>query len=244
MQKREFYTTGQNMLFLLVAVWKYQRRLILNAIVYAIVKAVESFALLYFPKWILDVLLGRLSTDLLIWLFLGFAAVGILPFFSRMLYNKGFAMIIQLRFILLESHQSACLSVDYEKMEAEDFENRVYSAMRGVMNNTTGAEGVLHRLYEWPGYLAALVVSIYALMQANVVLCLAALVVTTVNYALGQRAAARKGKSQKQLSDTERKTRYYSNIMKDRETAKEVRLPLVRAFCLNVMMNCALSWQG
>ena len=230
MRKREFYTTGQNMLFLLAAVWKYQRRLILNAIVYAIVKAVESFALLYFPKWILDVLLGRLSTDLLIWLFLGFAAVGILPFFSRMLYNKGFAMIIQLRFILLESHQSACLSVDYEKMEAEDFENRVYSAMRGVMNNTTGAEGVLHRLYEWPGYLAALVVSIYALMQANVVLCLAALVVTTVNYALGQRAAARKGKSQKQLSDTERKARYYSNIMKDRETAKEVRLPLVRAF--------------
>ena len=81
MRKREFYTTGQNMLLLLAAVWKYQRRLILNAIVYAIVKAVESFALLYFPKWILDVLLGRLSTDLLIWLFLGFAAVGILPFF-------------------------------------------------------------------------------------------------------------------------------------------------------------------
>ena len=112
MRKRKFHTTGQNMLFLLAAVWKYQRRLIPNAIVYAIVKAVESFALLYFPKWILDVLLGRLSTDLLIWLFLGFAAVGVLPFFSRMLYNKGFAMIIQLRFILLESHQSACLSVD------------------------------------------------------------------------------------------------------------------------------------
>lgn len=230
MQKRKPYTTGQNMMFLLTAVWKYKRRLVLNAILYAIVRAAESFALLYFPKWILDVLLGRLSINLLIWLFLGFAAIGIMPFFSRMLYNKGFAMIIQLRFILLESHQSACLSVDYEKMEAEDFENRVYSAMRGVMNNTTGAEGVLHRLYEWPGYIATLAVSIYVLMQANVILCLAALVITTANYALGQRAAARKGKNQKQLSDQERKMRYYSNIMKDRETAKEVRLPLVRAF--------------
>lgn len=230
MQKMATYTTGQNVMFLLSAVWKHRRLLILNAILYAIVKAVESISLLYFPKWILDVLLGRISIDLLIWLFLGFAAVGIMPFFSRMLYNKGFAMIIQLRFILLESHQSACLSVEYEKMESEDFENCVYSSMRGVMNNTTGAEGVLHRLYEWPGYIATLFVSIYALMQANVVLCLVALVVTTANYALGQHAATLKGKSHKQLSDKERKTRYYSNIMKDRETAKEVRLPLVRAF--------------
>lgn len=230
MRSRERYTTGQNMMFLLAAVWRHKRPLILNAVLYAIVRAVESISLLYFPKWILDVLLGRLSIDLLIWLFLGFAAAGIMPFLSRMLYNKGFAMIIQLRFILLESHQSACLSVDYEKMESEDFENRVYSAMRGVMNNTTGAEGVLHHLYEWPGYIATLIVSIYALVQANVVLCLAALIVTTANYALGQRAAGIKSQRHKQLSDIERKTRYYSNIMKDRETAKEVRLPLVRAF--------------
>lgn len=89
MQSRERYTTGQNMMFLLAAVWRHKRLLILNAVLYAIVRAVESLSLLYFPKWILDVLLGRLSIDLLIWLFLGFAAAGIMPFLSRMLYNKG-----------------------------------------------------------------------------------------------------------------------------------------------------------
>lgn len=230
MQNMEPYTTWQNIVFLIVVVWRHKRLLILNVVLYAIVKALESFSLLYFPKWILDVLLGRLTSNLLIWLFCGFAAVGITPFLSRMLYNKGFAMIIQLRFILLESHQSACLLVDYEKMESEDFENHVYSAMRGVMNNSTGAEGVLHHLYEWPGYIATLFVSIFALARANVVLCLVALIVTMANYALGQRAAALKGQHHKQLSDIERKTRYYSNIMKDRATAKEVRLPLVRAF--------------
>ena len=230
MQNREPYTTRQNIVFLLAVVWKHKPLLLLNVALYAITKALESIALLYFPKWILDVLLGKLSTNLLIWLITGFAIVGILPFFSRVLYNKAYAMIIQLRFILLESHQSACLSVDYEKMESEDFENRVYSAMRGVMNNTTGAEGVLHRLYEWPGYFATLIVSIYALMQANVILCFVALGVTIVNYTVGQHAAVLKERQLKHLSEVERKTRYYSNIMKDRETAKEVRLPLVRAF--------------
>ena len=230
MQNREPYTTRQNIVFLLAVVWKHKPLLLLNVALYAITKALESIALLYFPKWILDVLLGKLSTNLLIWLIMGFAIVGILPFFSRVLYNKAYAMIIQLRFILLESHQSACLSVDYEKMESENFENRVYSAMRGVMNNTTGAEGVLHRLYEWPGYFATLIVSIYALMQANVILCFVALGVTIVNYTVGQHAAVLKERQLKHLSEVERKTRYYSNIMKDRETAKEVRLPLVRAF--------------
>lgn len=230
MQNREPYTTRQNIVFLLAVVWKHKPFLLLNVALYAITKALESIALLYFPKWILDVLLGKFSTNLLIWLITGFAIVGILPFFSRVLYNKAYAMIIQLRFILLESHQSACLSVDYEKMESEDFENRVYSAMRGVMNNTTGAEGVLHRLYEWPGYFATLIVSIYALMQANVILCFVALGVTIVNYTVGQHAAVLKERQLKHLSEVERKTRYYSNIMKDRETAKEVRLPLVRTF--------------
>lgn len=139
--QQKTYTALENICFILKKAWANDKWLFGNAVVYAVLRVLMSAAGLYFPKWVLDVLLGQYEKNILKGLFCVFAAMGLVAFLSDTLSSRAFARIISLRFKLVEDHQTACLTADYETMETVEFEDKVFSSYRCVNNNTSGIEG-------------------------------------------------------------------------------------------------------
>ena len=223
------YSALDNLIFILKKALANDKWLFVNAVAYAVLQVLLSLAELYIPKWILDVLLGQRERDTLIWLFGAFILAGFAALFSQMLRSRAFSRIIELRFKLVEDHQTACLTTDYEIMETVEFEEKVFASYRAVSNNTWGIEGILHRLYLWPGLLASLAVSTYALVQINFYLFLPALLSALASFFVGNRAAKLKARDKAADVRVSRKSKYLRNSMKSRTMALDVRLPLVRA---------------
>lgn len=218
-----------NTLFILRKALVNDKWLFVNAAVYAVLRALLSAAGLYIPKWILDVLLGQGGRGALTGLLAVYAAAGLAALFSHLLSSRAFSKIIELRFRLVEEHQAACLTADYETMETVAFGDQVFSSYRCVSNNTTGIEGILHKLYLWPGLAASLAVSTYALVRTNFYLIIPAVLSAAASFLVGNRAARLNESDNTANASVSRKSKYIRNFMKNRTAALDVRLPLVRA---------------
>ena len=232
MAKTKDFTVLDNTLFILRKTWGTDKMLYLNAAGYALLHSLLAAINLYIPKWILDVLLGNNSIGALKWLFAVFAAGAVAAFICQFLNDRAYSRTIELRFRLVEDHQIACLTADYETMETVAFEDQVYSSYRCVSNNTSGIEGILHKLYYWPGHILSLIISAFILVRTNVWLIIPALLSVMAGFLAGNYAAERKASDKAEFNSDRRKTRYLHNIMKDRTTALDVRLPLIRALLL------------
>ena len=225
-------TVPDNIKFILRRIWRTDKILFLNAAGYALLHSLLTAINLYVPKWILDVLLGNNSIGALKWLFAVFAAGAVAAFVCQILNDRAYSRTIVLRFRLVEDHQIACLTADYETMETVAFEDQVYSSYRCVSNNTSGIEGILHRLYFWPGHILSLIISTFILVRINAWLIIPALLSVAAGFLIGNLAAEKKAADKAEFNSARRKTRYLHNIMKDRITSMDVRLPLIRALLL------------
>lgn len=229
MEQRKPYSAFSNTAFILRKALAKDKWLFANTVVYAALQVLLSAGGLYIPKWILDVLLGQRDRSALTGLFGAFIMAAFAALFSHMLSSRAFSRIIELRFKLIEDHQTACLTTDYETMETAAFEDKVFSSYRCISNNTSGIEGILHRLYLWPGLLASLAVSTYALVQTNFYLIIPAILGALASFFVGNQAAKLKAKDKAADASTSRQSKYIRNFMKNRTMALDVRLPLVRA---------------
>lgn len=226
------YTPLRNTAFVIRQALRDDRLFLLSSLLYACLKGVLSAALLYIPKWILDALMSTDSGGMgAIPLLLGaFAAAGIAYFLCEMLASDAYARAIKLRFKLVEKHQLKCLTTDYTHIENPKFEDEVFSSYRCVNNNTSGFEGVLHRLYMWPSALASIAVCAWALIESGPLLMIPALAVSCVDMLIFAHFSDKKTGERPELNAAQRQSRFVGNMMRSREMALDMRLPLVKAF--------------
>lgn len=218
----------QNIGYILKEIWKHKRVLYFNCFIYTVMNGISVFAGLYIPPRIIDALLNTAAKQQLIVLLILFAVTGFAVAYARLLFNQAYAMMIQFRFVLCEYHQRTCLSVPFEQMETLEFEDRVFSAFRCIANNSSGIEGAMHRLYEWPSYVTILIISSTALFKSGLPLFALACAVGIGKFYIACIAANKKDVCKPEQDTLARKVKYYGYMMKDRDMALELRLPLIQ----------------
>ena len=97
-------------------------------------------------------------------------------------------------------------------------------------NNTSGFEGVLHRLYMWPSALASIAVCAWALIESGPLLIIPALIVNCVDMLIFAYFSDKKTEERPELNAAQRQSRFVGNMMRSREMALDMRLPIVKAF--------------
>ena len=226
------YSPLRNTVFVIRQAMRNDRLYLPSSLLYACLRGFLSAVLLYIPKWILDALLSNNSQSMgyIAFLLSVFAAAGIAYFFCEMLASDAYARAIKLRFKLVEKHQLRCLTTDYTNIEDPKFEDEVFSSYRCVNNNTSGFEGVLHRLYMWPSALASIAVCAWALIESGPVLIIPALIVNCVDMLIFAYFSDKKTEERPELNAAQRQSRFVGNMMRSREMALDMRLPIVKAF--------------
>lgn len=226
------YSPLRNTVFVIRQAMRNDRLYLPSSLLYACLRGFLSAALLYIPKWILDALLSNNSQSMgyIAFLLSVFAAAGVAYFFCEMLASDAYARAIKLRFKLVEKHQLRCLTTDYTNIEDPKFEDEVFSSYRCVNNNTSGFEGVLHRLYMWPSALASIAVCAWALIESGPLLIIPALIVSCVDMLIFAYFSDQKTDERPELNAAQRQSRFVGNMMRSREMALDMRLPIVKAF--------------
>ena len=226
------YSPLRNTVFVIRQAMRNDRLYLPSSLLYACLRGFLSAVLLYIPKWILDALLSNNSQSMgyIAFLLSVFAAAGIAYFFCEMLASDAYARAIKLRFKLVEKHQLRCLTTDYTHIEDPKFEDEVFSSYRCVNNNTSGFEGVLHRLYMWPSALASIAVCAWALIESGPLLIIPALIVNCVDMLIFAYFSDKKTEERPELNAAQRQSRFVGNMMRSREMALDMRLPIVKAF--------------
>lgn len=226
------YSPLRNTVFVIRQAMRNDRLYLPSSLLYACLRGFLSAVLLYIPKWILDALLSNNSQSMgyIAFLLSVFAAAGIAYFFCEMLASDAYARAIKLRFKLVEKHQLRCLTTDYTNIEDPKFEDEVFSSYRCVNNNTSGFEGVLHRLYMWPSALASIAVCAWALIESGPLLIIPALIVSCVDMLIFAYFSDKKTEERPELNAAQRQSRFVGNMMRSREMALDMRLPIVKAF--------------
>ena len=226
------YSPLRNTVFVIRQAMRNDGLYLPSSLLYACLRGFLSAVLLYIPKWILDALLSNNSQSMgyIAFLLSVFAAAGIAYFFCEMLASDAYARAIKLRFKLVEKHQLRCLTTDYTHIEDPKFEDEVFSSYRCVNNNTSGFEGVLHRLYMWPSALASIAVCAWALIESGPLLIIPALIVNCVDMLIFAYFSDKKTEERPELNAAQRQSRFVGNMMRSREMALDMRLPIVKAF--------------
>lgn len=226
------YSPLRNTAFVIGQAMRHDKLFLPSSILYACLRGLLSAVLLYIPKWILDALMSAdpEKTGRIPFLLSAFAVAGMAYFICEMLVSNAYARAIKLRFKLIEKHQLKCLTTDYTNIEDPKFEDEVFSSYRCVNNNTSGFEGVLHRLYMWPSALASIAVCAWALIESGPLLIIPALIVSCVDMLIFAYFSDKKTEERPELNAAQRQSRFVGNMMRSREMALDIRLPLVKAF--------------
>ena len=222
--------------FLLNGARRDDPRLIGMSLLYAVLRVPFAFLIFYFPKSILESLMqegGRVDLAMLIAMMSALALTALL---TELIHNLAYADTIRLRFMFAERHQLRCLEQDFQTTEDPEYEKRLYAAVRCLNTNSTGIEGSLHRLFDWPYYLISLAVYLYTIASQSAMLLILLALSSLASSLILSKLDARRRPLDLSWRDRGRRFRFFSRWLSDHKSAKDVRFRRARPFCSNAFM--------
>lgn len=229
--KREVskYTTWQNVVYVIQGAWKYDKKVFGYFGVYTFLASIQPFILIFFPKWILEELLGAKRLEQLVALLVSFFLVAaVVGFFTTWLRSLYFPHMIKIRFEFIRKHQKKCMMTNFKNTEDSDFLNDMETAFRCLGSNDIGIEGMLHKLFALVGNLIALGGYVTIIATLNIWVLLYLVVNVIISYFITFRVKKYEHDQKDIISENDRRSNYLYHVMYDFSYGKELRLLGIR----------------
>lgn len=219
------YNSLQNIWYLLKKGWKYDKSLYGLNIIYIIFNSILPFISIIFPKFILDELTGsRNIKSLIIILFLFVSSLLMLNFITTFLQSKIDPKFTMLRFKFVRNHSEVCMSINFEKTEDTNVLNQVNMASRSVSGNYVGIEGMYRNIFSFINDIITFVGLLSLALYLNYIIMFYLLISSLVIYYINLKIKKNEYDNDKNLTETDRKITYVSNLLNDVTYGKEIRL--------------------
>lgn len=215
----------KNIKYLLRYAFHFDKKLFVLFGGYTIVSALNPFAGLFLPKFILDEVTGEGDfSRILLYILFFFLCSSVLVFLMSFLKGKYEPRIMRLRLLFIELLNEKVMDMDYENLENPDTLNVVQSSLRAINNNTTGIEGILNHLFNIVGIFLSFLGYISIVFTLNPIILFYLLFSVLLTYILTLKAKKYEHSVRKEVSSLERKKDYFVDVMSNFSYGKEIRL--------------------
>jgi len=229
------YSTLQNMMYVCKGAWEYEKRVYLYFGIFTVLTSVSPFIGIFFPKFILEELMGEKRQQKLIILLVAFfiisSIVGYLTVYLRQIY---YPCMMKIRFEYINDHSKRCMTTDFKNTEDSTFLNDMETAFRGINNNDSGIEGMLHSSFKIVGSLIAFVGYIAIVLSLNIFLLIYLVINVMISYFLTFKVKKFEHSKKDDISDNDRRVNYLYNIMYDFSYGKEMRIYKISDWVANL----------
>lgn len=219
------YSTLQNVIYTCKGIWKYDRSVLLYFAIFTLLSVMAPFINIFFPKFILEELLGGKRPDRLIILLAGFfissVFVGYLMSYIRGIY---YPRMTKIRFQYIRLHSEKCMTTDFQNTEDPDFLDDMQIAQRSLDYNDRGIEGMLHTLFAFLGSLITLIGYIAIISSLNIFVLLYLIANVLISYFSTFAVKKYEHSKKDEISKTDRRSYYIYNLMYDFSYGKEIRI--------------------
>ncbi len=224
-KEKTTYSLKQNLIWLARYTWQTDRSLYLYFIAFTLISAVKPFIVIFFPKFLLQELMGPANVSRLIALLAAF-------FLSAALCNFAFARLsadyqgrlIALRLTVILKLQKKCMETDFQNTEDPAFLTAMEAASNGMDGNGLGFEGMLRKIFEISGSLLAFLGYAAIVGRLHLFVLIYLLLNVIVSYYFTLNAKTFEYKMKDILADFNRRYQYFYKTMYDFSYGKELRL--------------------
>ncbi|MNO73621.1 Lipid A export ATP-binding/permease protein MsbA [compost metagenome] len=181
--------------------------------------------MILFPKFIVDELTGQQRPrQFIILISLMFLLLAIISYFTGYLQNLGLTQLMKVVFKQIHAHTAQNMNIDFMKTEDPVYLNQMVQAKRSLQSVQNGFQGLFHTFFAClSGFLAfAGYITVIGRLNFGVIVLL--IVSVGCSYVFSLRAKRYEYEHEQQLSELERKRKYYSDIMQDFTFGKEIRI--------------------
>lgn len=228
----------KNIAYVVKGVNRYNKKLFLYFAVFTVLSAISPFIGIYFPKWILKELISGSETRRLV-LLLGmfFVSQSIVSMTVAWINQNHYPEIIKVRLGFLRKHQEKCLGTDYANTEDMSFLNDKDSALRSMQDNNSGVEGIIHILFALVGNIISLLFYTSIIYTLNIFVLLYLVLTIAVSYVITLLAKRYEHGKKDKISEYNRKSNYFYNVMYDFGYGKDIRLFGIRDYIAELFMQ-------
>lgn len=231
--KKNHFSLGSNLGFVLRGVAKYGRSAYALFALNTLVSSLLPFVAVLLPKVLVQGLESEGELRSLLLYALGFALAGMLfSGLSKLAYSLADFKLVYVRMDMYRDLCQKIMDVDYAHIEDPHYQDRVNLAQSAFLGNSVGVEGTMHLLFDNIPVLLSLLgmAALLSFLHPAVVLLLvvSGLVILWLNL----RARRREAELQTPLATLRRQTEYLSNSSQDFAFGKDVRLYGVKDYLM------------
>ncbi|MEK3661572.1 ABC transporter ATP-binding protein [Paenibacillus sp. FSL R5-0744] len=225
MRTKSLTSTWTSIRYVLSTSWINSRRSIIYYSTVTLLLAVQPFLLILFPKFIIDELTGQQRPQHFIFLIsLMFLILTITSYFTGYLQNLGLTQLMKVVFKQIHAHTAQNMNVDFKNTEDPGYLNQMEQAKRSLQSVQNGFQGFFHTFFSCLAGFLAFAGYITVIGGLNFAVIVFLIVSIGCSYVFSLRAKRYEYEHEQQLSELERKRKYYSDIMQDFTFGKEIRI--------------------
>ncbi|WP_440961812.1 ABC transporter ATP-binding protein [Paenibacillus nitricinens] len=225
MRTKSVTSTWPSIRYVLSTSWNYSKRSIIYYSTVTLLTAMQPFLLILFPKFIIDELTGQQRPQQFILLIsLMFIILTFAGYFTGYLQNLGLTQLMKVVFKQIHAHTAQNMNVDFKNTEDPVYLNQMEQAKRSLQSVQNGFQGLFHTFFACLAGFLAFIGYLTVIGRLNLGVIVFLIVSIGCSYGLSLRAKRYEYKHEQQLSELERKKKYYSDIMQDFTFGKEIRI--------------------
>jgi ATP-binding cassette subfamily C protein len=225
MRTKSLTSTWPSIRYVLSTSWTYSKRSIIYYSTVTLLTAIQPFFLILFPKFIVDELTGQQRPQqFIVLILLMFLSLAIISYCTGYLQNLGLTQLMKIVFKQIHAHTAQNMNVDFKKTEDPVYLNQMEQAKRSLQSVQNGFQGLFHTFFACLTGLLAFAGYITVIGTLNLGLIVFLIVCVGCSYMFSLRAKRYEYEHEQQLSELERKRKYYSDVMQDFTFGKEIRI--------------------
>ncbi|WP_223178956.1 ABC transporter ATP-binding protein [Paenibacillus sp. B2(2019)] len=153
-----------------------------------------------------------------------FLILTITSYFTGYLQNLGLTQLMKVVFKQIHAHTAQNMNVDFKNTEDPGYLNQMEQAKRSLQSVQNGFQGLFHTFFSCLAGFLAFAGYITVIGGLNFAVIIFLIVSIGCSYVFSFRAKRYEYEHEQQLSELERKRKYYSDIMQDFTFGKEIRI--------------------
>lgn len=221
----QLYTIWQNIKYIISRSYDYSKLLFIYYGMFAILTAIQPFILIFFPKFIIDELIGfQRPLNLILMLTSMFLLSVITGFFIAYLQSLKTTQIIKITFQFSRKITEKNLTTDFINTENPDYLNKMENANRALSDVNNGLQGLLHNLFSLFSNSIAFIGYITIIASLNPFILLFLILAVICSYFLSLSAKKFEHSKNDEISSNDRRSAYAYQIMYDFAYGKELRI--------------------
>lgn len=229
----------ESLTFLWKYAWNVQKSYLVCLILYQITNTIPPLLIMFFPKVLLDELMGQNRISYLLTYIIIFSIViFLMKFLSDFLKNTAFYK----RCIILEKFQvelnTKLSKVDYACLEDPDFLNLKQNAEKFLYANGQGFSFVLDRAMEIISKVMIFGTVIWIIASLNKAVLLVFLCLAFLNSKAQMRFKKAYAKLEMEKNPKERELSYFMNVFSDVKYGKEIRMNQGQYVLMDFLKDC------